>query len=127
MPSLVEIIANCITFPVMKISFSSFFFICRLKIIVVLNTGTIMGCKSGKLFLPFIYLDRFADSVDTVFLLLLAGLCVDVQWFMSAVHFCNCLLQTHMSKHACIGMSPFTAHNVITDAKASLRCITHAF
>ena len=81
-----------------------------------------MRCKSGKLFLPFLStLHRFVDSVDTVFfLLLLACRCLAEQWFMSTV-------QIHLNKGACIGMSPFTAHNAITDAKASLRCITHAF
>ena len=52
---------------------SAVVFSCRPKMIAALNTGTIIGCKSGKLFLPLLStLYRFVDSIDTVFLLRLA-------------------------------------------------------
>ena len=62
-----------------------------------------------------------------MFLLLLACRGIAVPWFVVCSSFLQLLAVNHTSKYACIGMSPFTAHYAVTDAKASSSCIIHSF
>ena len=86
-----------------------------------------MRCKSGKLFLPFCRL--------CIVLLILFILCFYCCWLVSALlcsgscpqFILQLLVQTHMSKYACIAMSPYTACHAITDVKNIIKMYNTCF
>ena len=132
-----EINANCITFPVIKFC-SAVGFSYRVKIVAAVGfsccteyycniwkTEIIMRCKSGKLFLPFVDIVSCCRFCYCCCLDCCGFVVFAVPWFMSAVHLATASFN-HMSKCACIGMFPFTAHYAVTDAKASSSCIINS-